>query len=314
MYMNDTQETDIEIRTGDPGNVHFTNQQTHYGMGETTYAIAAPDTMLTAFHEYRYDWLPDMTNFYIDGVLVKSISRNVPSMPGWLMWNNWANGFEWTYGPPLQDNVLLISSVEAYFNRTAIDTSHCQPGAATSTLSSSSSSKTTSATSRQVVAPTNTAQATSTAVITPTSTSINLPPAPMASLSCPNSNNTIYTEPKSKMTFSIECDIDHLGGDILMAYVSNLEGCIAACAATYRCVDVSMSGAACYMKQFVGANVANKGLLGARLVTTGSKAITSSKSTTTSKSFSTAATYSWPSFEQLLQLHIDARLVVPTSV
>lgn len=126
MYMNDTQETDIEIRTGDPTHVHFTNQQTHPGNGESTYAVAAPSTMAAAFHEYRYDWLPTGTNFYIDGVLVMSIDRNVPSEAGWLMWNSWSNGYAWTFGPPAQDSILLIRSVEAYFNRTSADTSECE--------------------------------------------------------------------------------------------------------------------------------------------------------------------------------------------
>ena len=125
MYMNDTQETDIEIRTGDPNHIHFTNQQTHPGNGETTYAAPAPATMTSAFHEYRYDWLPTGTNFYIDGVLVMSINRNVPSAAGWLMWNSWSNGWAWTFGPPAQDNILQIRSVEAYFNRTSVDTSNC---------------------------------------------------------------------------------------------------------------------------------------------------------------------------------------------
>lgn len=133
MYMNDTQETDIEIRTGDPSHVHFTNQQTHPGNGETTYAVAAPSTMASAFHEYRYDWLPTGTNFYIDGVLVMSINRNVPSEAGWLMWNSWSNGYVWTFGPPAQDSILQIRSVEAYFNRTSTDTPDCEASSSTGT-------------------------------------------------------------------------------------------------------------------------------------------------------------------------------------
>ncbi|KAH0373159.1 concanavalin A-like lectin/glucanase, partial [Aureobasidium melanogenum] len=133
MYMNDTQETDIEIRTGDPNHVHFTNQQTHPGNGETTYAVTAPSTMASEFHEYRYDWLPTGTNFYIDGVLVMSINRNVPSEAGWLMWNSWSNGYAWTFGPPAQDNILQIRSVEAYFNRTTTDTSDCEASSGTGT-------------------------------------------------------------------------------------------------------------------------------------------------------------------------------------
>ncbi|KAI5207132.1 concanavalin A-like lectin/glucanase [Aureobasidium subglaciale] len=126
MYMNDTQETDIEVRTGDPDHVHFTNQQTHPGNGETTYAVPAPSTLTTAFHEYRYDWLPTGTYFYIDGELVMTIARNVPSEAGWLMWNSWSNGYAWTYGPPLQDSILQIRSVEAYFNRTSVGASSCE--------------------------------------------------------------------------------------------------------------------------------------------------------------------------------------------
>jgi hypothetical protein len=131
MYRNDTQETDIEIRTGDPNYVHFTNQQTRPGNGETTFAVPAPATMASAFHEYRYDWLPTGTNFYIDGALVMSINRNVPSAAGWLMWNSWSNGWAWTFGPPAQDNILLIRSVEAYFNRTSVDTSNCEANSGT---------------------------------------------------------------------------------------------------------------------------------------------------------------------------------------
>ncbi|KAI5246464.1 concanavalin A-like lectin/glucanase [Aureobasidium subglaciale] len=133
MYMNDTQETDIEIRTGDPGHVHFTNQQTHPGNGETTYAVSAPATLTTEFHEYRYDWLPTGTYFYIDGQLVMSITRNVPSEAGWLMWNSWSNGYAWTYGPPLQDSILHIRSVEAFFNRTSVSASNCEANSARTT-------------------------------------------------------------------------------------------------------------------------------------------------------------------------------------
>ncbi|KAI5243314.1 concanavalin A-like lectin/glucanase [Aureobasidium subglaciale] len=133
MYMNDTQETDVEIRTGDPGHVHFTNQQTHPGNGETTYAVPAPGTLTTEFHEYRYDWLTTGTYFYIDGELVMSITRNVPSEAGWLMWNSWSNGYAWTYGPPLQDSILQIRSVEAFFNRTSVGASSCEANSARST-------------------------------------------------------------------------------------------------------------------------------------------------------------------------------------
>ncbi|THY31626.1 concanavalin A-like lectin/glucanase [Aureobasidium pullulans] len=534
MYMNDTQETDIEIRTGDPGHVHFTNQQTHPGNGETTYAVAAPSTMTSAFHEYRYDWLSTGTNFYIDGVLTMTITRNNPSSPGWLMWNSWSNGYAWTYGPPLQDNILLIRSVEAYFNRSSVDTSNCEPSAATSIRATSTSagarvttnaaavssrptsaadiettktdagtSSITSTLESQTTIPaasttnevevsesttlaitnTNTSQTTITTGIAPDSTDtvspetssasptptiyadgstpvisgvaftvetdtlysgtlLSLPakraattvdnclqtcaansacvgtvfygdsytcsyyssfdknskttdigstfaavqdreesssgtsvsltstvdigsgtdiaefttlssiissteasepaaassttillsinttsstptisstPTPSTTLTCPLSNQTAYTDPASNKTFIVECGIDHSGGDISMIYVSDLAGCIAACAKVSNCVDVSLSGSACYLKGTLGGVVDNEGLLGARLVTESSTSSTGGVSSTSSMaasstSTSNAAVYTRPSFQQLLQLHIDARLVVPSSL
>jgi hypothetical protein len=117
----------------------------------------------------------------------------------------------------------------------------------------------------------------------------------------------------------VECGIDHSGGDISMVYVSDLAGCIAACAKLSNCVDVSLSGSACYLKGTLGGVVDNEGLLGARLVTESSTSSTGGVSSTSSMaasstSTSIAAVYTRPSFQQLLQLHIDARLVVPSSL
>ncbi|GAM85281.1 hypothetical protein ANO11243_032850 [Dothideomycetidae sp. 11243] len=88
--------------------------------------------------------------------------------------------------------------------------------------------------------------------------------AGLPSVSCPQSNGTSYTAANGDI-FLIECGIDHAGGDIGSIHVSNLMGCIEACAGTAGCVDVSLSGAACYMKGAVGYSVAN-GVSGARLI------------------------------------------------
>lgn len=120
MYKDDWQETDIEFRTGDLSVVHYTNQRTMPGQPETTYPVAAPADAATTFHEYRYDWLADRVDFYLDGVLQKTIMENVPSAPGWLMWNNWSNGNDWCMGLPATDSVLEIRSIDAWFNRTSV--------------------------------------------------------------------------------------------------------------------------------------------------------------------------------------------------
>ena len=52
-----------------------------------------------------------------------------------------------------------------------------------------------------------------------------------------------------------------------MVSVSNFTQCVNACASTTGCVDVSLSGVACYMKSNLGAAVSNSGIKGAKLVT-----------------------------------------------
>ncbi|KAH0288241.1 hypothetical protein KCU62_g5375, partial [Aureobasidium sp. EXF-3399] len=70
--------------------------------------------------------------------------------------------------------------------------------------------------------------------------------------SCPSSNSTQYLA-KGGAVFAIECFVDRYGNDLRMIYVSSFQACIDACSSTPGCVDVSLSGAACYMKKKVGA-------------------------------------------------------------
>lgn len=64
----------------------------------------------------------------------------------------------------------------------------------------------------------------------------------------------------------MECGIDHAGGDMGSKTVSSLKQCIDACDSTSGCVDVSLSGVACYLKSSLGAARNSNGLLGAKLV------------------------------------------------
>ncbi|KAI4747168.1 alpha/beta-hydrolase [Aureobasidium sp. EXF-12298] len=113
--------------------------------------------------------------------------------------------------------------------------------------------------------------------------SVALSTAPATSaLSCPASNNQIYTYAANGAQFVIECGIDHSGGDMSSLSVKNLEGCIAACATTTGCVDVSLSGSACYLKKTLGAAVNNGGILGARFIGIASTSSSSSASLSSS--------------------------------
>lgn len=84
-------------------------------------------------------------------------------------------------------------------------------------------------------------------------------------LICPMDNNTIYTAP-SGQDFQIECGIDHVAGDLSMDYVDSFQDCIDLCDKTDGCLDVSLSGSACYMKSILGRAIADDGNLGAKLI------------------------------------------------
>jgi hypothetical protein len=51
----------------------------------------------------------------------------------------------------------------------------------------------------------------------------------------------------------------------------SLGECIAACAKEDKCVDVSLSGAACYLKSSLGAFEKNSAINGAKLVDSGAQ-------------------------------------------
>lgn len=119
-YSNDTQEIDFAFITGNNALAHYTNEQVNSSSPATSYTSTAPTDASTAFHEYRVDWIPGSTAFYIDSVLQKNVTGNVPTTPGFWLWNNWSNGNAWAAGPPAKDNVLQIQSINAYWNRTGI--------------------------------------------------------------------------------------------------------------------------------------------------------------------------------------------------
>ena len=89
-YKDDNHEVDIEVITGDTWKgVHYTNQKSSLEAEATTVRMALASDATTTFQEYRIDWLPDRTDFYLDGTLQKSLQANVPAIAGSWLWNNW---------------------------------------------------------------------------------------------------------------------------------------------------------------------------------------------------------------------------------
>ncbi|CAD0107772.1 unnamed protein product [Aureobasidium uvarum] len=108
---------------------------------------------------------------------------------------------------------------------------------------------------------------------------------------CPEANNNIFIA-KSGATFVVECGIDYAGGDLKSVNIASnrIGDCIDACDATEGCIDISMSGTACYMKSKLNKPLANKGIRGARKIKDAplSSSTSSSSSTSHSTSFSTS--------------------------
>lgn len=158
MYSSDNQEVDFAFLTRDLSQVHLTNEQVATDSPVSTYVFPAPADATTAWHEYRVDWQADHTAFFIDGELILNITENVPSQPGYWIWNNWSSGNAWTHGPPEKDAVLKIQSIDAYYNRQAVAavaaTNPNWCGAMNTTSSSTTSATSSSATSTKSASPT----------------------------------------------------------------------------------------------------------------------------------------------------------------
>ncbi|RDW69904.1 hypothetical protein BP5796_08301 [Coleophoma crateriformis] len=161
-------------------------------------------------------------------------------------------------------SVPLPSTSESASSSSAISTTLIS-SSSTPSITSSSSTDLSSSISSSLTSSTSEP---TTLISTSTSTSTSAT-ASATLVSCPSSNNTIYTAPATGNQYYIECGIDHAGGDMSSPngkYAASLAACILQCDARSGCIDVSLSGSACYLKKTLGAAIRN-GVLGARLVT-----------------------------------------------
>lgn len=132
-YRNDSQEVDLEILSADQHSdsgdwpIHLVVQNTtataspnYAGSSQMIYQMAFPPGGTVAnYHEYRFDWLPERIDYYVNGFHAWTTTENIPSTPGRIHFSHWSNGNPgWSMGPPMQDAVLTVSYVKAYFNST----------------------------------------------------------------------------------------------------------------------------------------------------------------------------------------------------
>lgn len=124
-YHDNTQEIDIEwlsdpSNTSDNGRNHLwmTNQAVNGNEKDKTSTPVNPPSNPFEEHEYRIDWFYDRVEWYVDAVKVASTTKNIPWKGGVFAVNNWANGDKgWSAGPPAQNAVFKVKSIEMYYNR-----------------------------------------------------------------------------------------------------------------------------------------------------------------------------------------------------
>jgi hypothetical protein len=123
-YGDDSQETDIEW-VSDPTSgcnngvrkLWFTNQDSNGDRKLTSNPVTPPANPTSSEHEYRIDWTPGLTVFFVDGKERWRTTSDAPNIPGPWMWNNWTNGNKgWSVGPPINDSVFKIRKIEMYYN------------------------------------------------------------------------------------------------------------------------------------------------------------------------------------------------------
>lgn len=93
-YASDTQETDIEMLTRrSHSQVQVTNQpvSSNAAPGTANVSLATGKTW-TDWAEYRMDWFPKQTIWYIDGQQVYQTANSVPTEASALTLNLWSNG------------------------------------------------------------------------------------------------------------------------------------------------------------------------------------------------------------------------------
>jgi beta-glucanase (GH16 family) len=120
---SNVEEADIEILTKGPRNkIQLTNQPSESASGDTLPQATLNATLpggveWSAWNEYRYDWLPDLSSWYVNGVSVGNISFQAPKNPAGLILNMWSNGGSWTGNMSIgAASYLQIQWIEIAYN------------------------------------------------------------------------------------------------------------------------------------------------------------------------------------------------------
>jgi beta-glucanase (GH16 family) len=117
------QEADIEILTGGPQNkVQLTNQPSVDAAGDSIPQSTLNATLSTGtweeWMEYRFDWTPSTSRWYVDGSVLGDISFQTPKDPSSIILNMWSDGGVWSGVMPVGGEAYLqIQWMQLLFNQ-----------------------------------------------------------------------------------------------------------------------------------------------------------------------------------------------------
>lgn len=121
MYSDDPEELNFSFLTNKPSQIQQLASAVNSSVKSATVTNSIPSDATDVYHEYRVDWSPKGTDFFIDGVKISTITSTNPSSPGSLVWSNWSNGNSARSGTPgSTTGDMRIQSITAYFNRTTV--------------------------------------------------------------------------------------------------------------------------------------------------------------------------------------------------
>jgi hypothetical protein len=119
-FVDDNNESDIEILTSDaPTTYRFTNQPATK-MGEDIPGASRKIDKLLPWDEWRtqrIDWLPGMSRWFIDQKFVAGNTYSVPRKPSGLVLNMWSDGGAWSGNMTVGTSAeLQIEWIQVLFN------------------------------------------------------------------------------------------------------------------------------------------------------------------------------------------------------
>jgi len=120
---SNVEEADIEVLTKGPQNrIQLTNQPSESTSGQTLSQATLNATLpggveWSTWNEYRYDWLPGISSWYVNGMSVGNISFQAPKNPAGLILNMWSNGGSWTGNMSIGGtSYLQVQWIEIVYN------------------------------------------------------------------------------------------------------------------------------------------------------------------------------------------------------